>query len=118
MNHCLNLTVLLLLIEENEEAAAAAAAQAEDEEEEDDEEDDEVRGDHMPYSRPPPILFTPNDVAQAFSHYTYWASGRKRLVCDLQGVYDEQCHELKLTDPVKNAPSAASKKRTLNLADR
>jgi hypothetical protein len=46
------------------------------------------------------LHFTPNEVAQAFSHFTYWATGRKRLVCDLQGVYDETLHELQLSDPV------------------
>jgi hypothetical protein len=47
-----------------------------------------------------PIVFTPFEVAQAFSHYTYLATGKKRLVCDLQGVYDEKRNELKLSDPV------------------
>jgi Alpha-kinase family len=47
-----------------------------------------------------PIVFTPSEVAQAFSHFTYWASGRKRLICDLQGVYDEKDKKLILSDPV------------------
>jgi hypothetical protein len=46
------------------------------------------------------VVFTPFEVAQAFSHYTYLATGRKRLVCDLQGVYDETRNELRLSDPV------------------
>jgi hypothetical protein len=46
------------------------------------------------------IIFTPFEVAQAFSHYTYLATGKKRLVCDLQGVYEEKGNELKLSDPV------------------
>jgi hypothetical protein len=46
------------------------------------------------------IVFTPFEVTQAFSHYTYIASRMKRLVCDLQGVYDETSNELKLSDPV------------------
>lgn len=45
-------------------------------------------------------VFTPFEVAQAFSHFTYWASGRKRLVCDLQGVYDEVNNMLVFSDPV------------------
>jgi len=45
-------------------------------------------------------VFSPSEVAQAFSHFTYWASGRKRLVCDLQGVYDEGNRLLKFSDPV------------------
>jgi hypothetical protein len=47
-----------------------------------------------------PIRFTASQVAQAFSHFTYWASGRKRLVCDLQGVYDRSANLLKFSDPV------------------
>jgi hypothetical protein len=46
------------------------------------------------------IIFTPFDVAQAFSHFSYWATGRKRLVCDLQGVYDPELNQLQLSDPV------------------
>jgi Alpha-kinase family len=47
-----------------------------------------------------PNVFSASEVAQAFSHFTYWATGRKRLVCDLQGVYDEGARILRLTDPV------------------
>jgi Alpha-kinase family/von Willebrand factor type A domain len=47
-----------------------------------------------------PIEFSPFEVAQAFSHYTYHATRRKRLVCDLQGVYDEKSRLLRLSDPV------------------
>jgi len=36
-----------------------------------------------------PILFSASEVAQCFSHFTYQATGRKRLVCDLQGIFDE-----------------------------
>jgi hypothetical protein len=46
------------------------------------------------------LVFTPHEVAQAFSHFSYWATGRKRLVCDLQGVYDDAMNELRLSDPV------------------
>ena len=47
-----------------------------------------------------PIVFTPSEVAQAFSHFSYWATGRKRLICDLQGNYDEESNMLRLSDPV------------------
>jgi hypothetical protein len=46
------------------------------------------------------IKFTPSQVAQAFSHFSYWATGRKRLICDLQGVFDEGENILKFSDPV------------------
>lgn len=47
-----------------------------------------------------PKVFSASEVAQAFSHFTYWATGRKRLVCDLQGVFDAKDNLLKLSDPV------------------
>ncbi|VEU44405.1 unnamed protein product [Pseudo-nitzschia multistriata] len=46
------------------------------------------------------IKFSVSEVAQAFSHFSYIASGKKRLICDLQGVFDERSNTLKLTDPV------------------
>jgi hypothetical protein len=42
----------------------------------------------------------PADFLQAFSHWTYFASGRSQLVCDLQGVFEEHANRFKLTDPV------------------
>jgi Mg-chelatase subunit ChlD len=47
-----------------------------------------------------PRCYSPSEVAQAFSHYSYWTSNRKRLVCDLQGVYNEETRVLQLSDPV------------------
>jgi Mg-chelatase subunit ChlD len=47
-----------------------------------------------------PVAFTPSEVAQAFSHFSYGATKRKRLVCDLQGVYDEPNNVLRFSDPV------------------
>lgn len=44
--------------------------------------------------------YTPFEVAQAFSHYSYWASGKTRLICDLQGNFDEKKNMLSLSDPV------------------
>lgn len=46
------------------------------------------------------IVFSPFDVAQAFSHFSYWATGKKRLICDIQGIYDEERNMLRLSDPV------------------
>jgi hypothetical protein len=39
------------------------------------------------------------DVPQVFSHYTYEASERKKLVCDIQGVWNKVDGYI-LTDPV------------------
>ena len=47
-----------------------------------------------------PIVFSASEVAQAFSHFSHAASGRKRLICDLQGVFDESTNMLKFSDPV------------------
>ena len=54
---------------------------SEEEEEEDNEEESEIEN----QLRGNAIQFTPSQVAQAFSHFSYIASGKKRLVCDLQG---------------------------------
>lgn len=67
------------------------------EEEEEDGDSEENHHGHVPIRA---ITFTPFEVAQAFSHYTYKASGRKRLVCDLQGVFDQDNNELIFSDPV------------------
>lgn len=45
------------------------------------------------------LRFTPDDVAQAFSHFSYIATGRKRLICDIQGVFDEDSNRLMISDP-------------------
>ena len=45
--------------------------------------------------------FSVQDIPQAYSHYTYLASGRKFLICDLQGVLDSKksVPTFELTDP-------------------
>lgn len=45
------------------------------------------------------LFATHNDVAQAFSHFSYVYGGRKSLICDLQGVVDRQKKLLRFTDP-------------------
>lgn len=42
-----------------------------------------------------------SDYLQAFSHFTYKYTGRKLVVCDLQGVYNNETVPLmfELTDP-------------------
>jgi hypothetical protein len=70
----------------------------EEEEEENSEDDDGTKRIITPDIEP--IVFTPFEVAQAFSCFSFWATGRKRLICDLQGVFDENENILKLSDPV------------------
>jgi hypothetical protein len=48
----------------------------------------------------PAVQFSASEVAQAFSHFSYLATGRKRLICDLQGVFDQKNNMLRFTDPV------------------
>uniref|UniRef100_A0A7S3V8N3 Alpha-type protein kinase domain-containing protein n=1 Tax=Chaetoceros debilis TaxID=122233 RepID=A0A7S3V8N3_9STRA len=45
------------------------------------------------------IFVSNNEVAQAFSHFSYIHSGRKRLICDLQGVMKKQSKLFCFTDP-------------------
>ena len=47
------------------------------------------------------ISFSHEDIPQAFSHFTYLASNRKFLVCDLQGVKNMKTRPpvFELTDP-------------------
>jgi Mg-chelatase subunit ChlD len=80
--------------------------------EEDDESDDEdVGGNSKDTTKKPKVVFTPFEVAQAFSHYSYYASWKKRLVCDLQGVYDEDKNVLMFSDPVIHYHSEGSTSR-------
>lgn len=65
-------------------------------EEEDEDSEDEISGVWAMNK----VLFTPAQVAQAFSHFSYIQSDRKRLVCDLQGVYDEGENLIQFSDPV------------------
>ena len=69
------------------------------EEEDDDDDEEECIGRYGGVTASK-ILFTPSQVAQAFSHFSYLQSDRKRLVCDLQGVYDEGKNLLQFSDPV------------------
>ena len=60
------------------------------------------------------VCFTPSEVAQAFSHYTYLATGKKRLVCDLQGVYDETENVLRFSDPVIHYTRSKTGRRSVH----
>jgi hypothetical protein len=68
------------------------------EEGEEDEDDETQRTEGEP--RIVAKKFTASEVAQAFSHFSYYATGKKRLICDLQGVFDEKESVLKFSDPV------------------
>ncbi|KAL7573925.1 hypothetical protein ACA910_001937 [Epithemia clementina (nom. ined.)] len=70
------------------------------EEGEEDDEDHEEEGNHGFVRRIVPKTFSASEVAQAFSHYSYYATGKKRLICDLQGVFDVKENLLKFSDPV------------------
>jgi hypothetical protein len=63
-------------------------------------EEEDSDGEEVSLPFPQTVTFTPFEVAQAFSHFTYWATGKKRLVCDLQGVYDDKRNILDFSDPV------------------
>ena len=66
----------------------------------DDDDDAAIHHENDTLKSVPPMIFTPAQVAQAFSHFSYLHSDRKRLVCDLQGVYDEKKNILLFSDPV------------------
>lgn len=91
---------------ENMTAIAHFETITEEEEESDDEGSKENANDRDWRSttrkkiRPPAKKFSPFEVAQAFSHFTYMASHKKRLVCDLQGVFCKETNSLMFSDPV------------------
>jgi hypothetical protein len=85
----------------------------EEDEEEEDSDDDEHAAPTLQ-----PVCFTPSEVAQAFSHFSYWATGRKRLICDLQGVFDEKENVLRLSDPVIHYHSHSNRRFVHGRTDR
>jgi len=58
-----------------------------------------------------------NEVPQAFSHFSYEASRRKQLVCDLQGVWNLADGFL-LTDPVVHYRSSSGRKHKNGATDK
>lgn len=78
--------------------------------EEDEEEEEESDDDDFVASSSKTIYFTPSEVAQAFSHFSYVASGRERLDCDLQREFDEKANVLRLPDPVIHYCSTTNRK--------
>lgn len=65
-------------------------------------------------------IIVPDDVPQAFSHFTYHVTDRKRLVCDLQGVLDDttQPPKYRLTDPVIHYKSDSNRRCVYGRTDR
>lgn len=63
------------------------------------------------------------DFLQAFSHFSFWNSGHKLLVCDLQGVmfytFDDAVRAgvFELTDPVIHYKSATGRKQVYGKTD-
>mmetsp|Transcript_4249 Transcript_4249/g.8134 ORF Transcript_4249/g.8134 Transcript_4249/m.8134 type:complete len:859 (-) Transcript_4249:146-2722(-) len=66
---------------------------------EEDDESNELGQDHDLTSREF-LRLTKNEVAQAFSHFSYHFSRKQALICDLQGVYDKSSNLFRFTDPV------------------
>ena len=60
----------------------------------------------------PDGMFAIEDIPQAYSHFTYLASRRRFLVCDLQGVLntDEKPPVFELTDPAIHYTKMTSRK--------
>ena len=58
-----------------------------------------------------------NEVPQAFSHFSYEHSGGKQLVCDLQGVWNDE-DGFVLTDPVVHYVSSTGKRHTNGATDK
>jgi Alpha-kinase family len=68
--------------------------------EEGSDEEDDVSDEESVKNHVQSIVFTPSQVAQAFSHFSFLESGKKRLVCDLQGVFNDEKNILQFSDPV------------------
>jgi Alpha-kinase family len=45
------------------------------------------------------VRFSAYEVANAFSHFSYVVSWEKRLICDIQGVYDAPTNCMLISDP-------------------
>jgi len=61
--------------------------------------------------------FLPQDVLQSFTHYSYRRTGRRMLVCDLQGIYNSSKRTYELTDPVIHYASRKGRTRVFGRTD-
>lgn len=66
------------------------------------------------------LQFDALDIPQAFSHFTHWATRQKLLVCDLQGVLEEDGTPpvFRLTDPAISYKSNTGRARVFGRSDR
>lgn len=67
-----------------------------------------------------PPLFAIADIPQAFTHFSYWYSSRRMMVCDLQGVLNETETPpvFELTDPVVHYKSRSGRTNVFGRSDR
>jgi hypothetical protein len=93
-------------------AGLGVLQEGDEEEEEEDSDDDQAASIIAARHHSPSI--SPEDVPQAFSHFTYRHSNRKVLVCDLQGVLNTSVRPamFELTDPVIHSRKKGSYGRT------
>lgn len=87
-------------------------------EEQDDEEDED---EEEVVDTKAPIVINDADIPQAFSHFTYRYTNRKKLVCDLQGVLTKNpdgSRTFELTDPVIHYSSTTGRKNVFGRTDR
>jgi len=62
----------------------------------------------------------PSDYLQAFTHFTYWFTNRKVLICDLQGIYntDMSPPTFELTDPAIHYHSKRGRQMVFGRTDK
>jgi hypothetical protein len=85
----------------------------EEDEEEEEENWDEDGGEVGSIVRP----ITAEDVPQCFSHFTHSVTGGRKVVCDLQGVWNPE-DGFTLTDPVIHAISASGRRHKHGVTDK
>lgn len=72
------------------------------------------------FSTSPDCPFTIDEIPQAFSHFTYINSGRKFLICDLQGVLNTKSNPpvFEMTDPAIHYYRKMTSRRDFGRTDR
>lgn len=74
--------------------------------------DDDDDGGHQIFSAGQDCTFSIEDIPHAYSHFTYLASNRRFLICDLQGVLntDVKPPVFELTDPAAHYSEMTNRK--------